>query len=145
VTGAAGTTGATGPAGTPGAAGATGPTGTEAELKWEAPQSISTGLENFGGEYAPLQWALGGNGEVYLSGVLKVNVDQAENSTLFVLPEAARPTFKKLIWIGNAQSQRGEGGALMAVEKDGAVKTVGPLTAAGWVPAFDGVQFSKLH
>jgi Collagen triple helix repeat (20 copies) len=161
VKGATGTTGPTGPTGvqgtpgTTGAAGAegekgatgpvgpTGPAGGGAELNWEEVESMGAEVEDYGGEYAPLKWALDGNDQVYFTGVLKLNAEKPAGSTLFTLPPAARPTFRKVLWIGNAQSVRE--GALVAVEKDGEVKTVTPFAAGVWVPGFEGVEFAKSH
>jgi hypothetical protein len=135
--------GPTGPAGAPGATGATGPPGSEAELNWEEVESFGAGVENYGEEYAPLRWALGGNGEVYLTGLLKLNEEKPVGSTLFTLPPAARPAYKKVIWIGNADNVKE--GALFVV-RNGEVKTVSTLSPTpGWVPAFEGVLFAKSH
>jgi hypothetical protein len=135
-------TGTQGEKGNPGATGATGPTGSETELTWEEVESFGTEVADYGGEYAPLKWALGGNGEVYLTGVLKLNAEKPVGGTLFTLPAAARPTYRKVVWIGNAN--RVTEGALVAIERDGEVKAVTPF-GSSWVPAFDGVQFSKAH
>jgi hypothetical protein len=141
--GAPGITGATGAQGEKGATGATGPTGGGAELNWEEVESMGAEVENYGAEYAPLRWALGSNGQVYFTGVLKLNAEKPIGSTLFTLPPAARPTFRKVLWIGNAQSVRE--GALVAIEKDGEVKTVTPFAAGVWVPGFEGVEFARAH
>jgi hypothetical protein len=141
--GAPGITGATGAQGEKGATGATGPTGGGAELNWEEVESMTAGVENYGGEYAPLKWALDSTGQVHFTGVLKLNAEKPANSTLFTLPAAARPTFRKVIWIGNAQVVRE--GALVVIEKDGEVKTVTPFAAGVWVPGFEGVEFAKTH
>jgi hypothetical protein len=142
ITGATGAAGATGPTGTPGATGTTGPPGSEVELSWQKPESLGTNVENYGSPYSSLEWALGGNGEVYLTGVLKLSAPVATGGTLFTLPLAAHPAVKQAIWIGNAQSVKE--GAVVVVEPDGEVK-VAESFAASWVPTFDGVQFSKTH
>jgi hypothetical protein len=141
--GAPGVTGATGAQGEKGATGATGPTGGGTELNWEEVESTGAEVENYGGEYAPLKWALGSDGQVHFTGVLKLNAEKPTGSTLFTLPAAARPTFRKVMWIGNAQNVRE--GALVAVEKDGEVKAVTGFGAGVWVPGFEGVEFAKAH
>jgi hypothetical protein len=148
-TGPQGTSGLTGPAGAEGEKGATGaigptgPAGGGAELNWEEVESMGAEVESYGGEYAPLKWALDSNGQVYFTGVLKLNAEKPVGSTLFTLPPAARPTFRKVLWIGNAQSVRE--GALVAIERDGEVKTVTAFAAGVWVPGFEGVEFAKAH
>jgi hypothetical protein len=104
---------------------------------------MGAGVENYGVEYAPLKWALGSDGQVYLTGVLRLNAEKPVGSTLFTLPAAARPTFRKVLWIGNAQNVRE--GAVAVVERNGEVKAVTAFAAAAWVPAFEGVEFAKAH
>src|SRR5262249_41418752 len=140
-TGATGTPGATGPSGAAGATGITGPTGSEGELNWQEPV-LGPGVENYGKPYAPLEWARGSNGDVYLTGVLKLSAQETQTGLLFTLPEEARPAFKKVFWIGNAQMI--SEGSVIEVEPNGEVKAVSPFPTA-WVPTFDGVQFSRTH
>jgi len=137
--------GKTGPTGATGATGATGPTGPEGpaagELKWEEPESLGANVENQGGEYAPLKYAVVGD-NVYLTGVLKFKAAKTLGSTLFTLPAAAHPTNKKLIWVGNGNIVTA--GVLVAVKPNGEVVTASEL-ASTYVPTFDNVRFSKAH
>jgi hypothetical protein len=143
-----GANGANGTNGTNGPTGATGATGSEAPLTWHVLESTSfeTGVEDFTQEventkYAPLSWAVGGNGEVYLRGVLKNTVDLSAGKRLFTLPLEAAPHFRQALWIGNAGSANLTGGDVVVVQPNGEVKTPAAL-AKEQDPTFDGVQFS---
>jgi hypothetical protein len=142
VSGATGAAGATGPTGEQGATGITGPPGSEAELNWTAP-ALSPEVENYGEGYAPVEWALGGNGQVYLTGVLRLKATLPAFSTLFTLPEGARPKFKTLVWVANGMHL--QEGDLVVVETNGEVKNSVSFNSNEWAPSFDGVQFSKAH
>jgi hypothetical protein len=147
VAGATGAAGATGPTGAPGATGATGPAGSEAQLTWHEVESTSfaAGVGDFtekveNSKYAPLSWAVGGNGDVYLRGVLK-NAAISGGGTLFTLPPEADPHFRQALWIGNAGSASLKEGEVVVVAPNGEVKAPAGLPNEQ-DPSFDGVQFS---
>ena len=106
----------------------------------------SAGVEEFTEEvenskYAPLSWALGGNGEIYLRGALKNTAAVTSGGTLFTLPAEADPHFRQAVWVGNAGSANLTEGEVVVVQPGGVVETPAGL-AAGKDPSFDGVQFS---
>lgn len=116
-TGLEGKAGPAGPEGKEGKEGKEGPAGSGGgALVWHA----LPGMEAFGEPYSPPEYAVGGDGILHFRGLSK-EITAPGGTTLGTLPEAAWPSHKRLMWVGNGNNPAF--GELIAVNTDGTVKT----------------------
>jgi hypothetical protein len=143
-----GPVGPEGPAGADGADGAEGPEGPPGpgggggELSWENVE-LGPNVSVFGAPYAP-EIKVGQDGEIaHLSGLLVVGAGGTEG-TLFTLPPAARPLYKKIITLIDGNNPAAAGILAAVVLPTGQVN-VAQKFGPGVIPTFDQVSYSLKH
>ncbi len=112
-----------------------------AGIVWED-VALGANVTVFGAPYAP-KIKVGQDGQIaHLSGLLTIGAGGiASGAVMFTLPVAARPAFKKVIAMIDANNAQSSSLMVAVIEPDGKVKSAGAFTA-GQIPAFDHASYS---
>lgn len=111
-------------------------------MVWEEVE-LGGNVEPFGAPYAP-KIKVGQDGEIaHLSGLLTIGAGGTE-ATLFTLPPAARPAFKKIVTLVDGNNPASAGILCAVILPNGQVNPAQKF-GAGSIPTFDMVSFSLAH